>query len=66
MKIVRQKTNCFFVETDAGTKHCISYDQEVAAIDAKGKYTEFSGDRYFSKSSVTHKNMFKRHYGVGE
>nr|DAH56638.1 MAG TPA: hypothetical protein [Caudoviricetes sp.] len=71
MKIVAPKVNgrtvpnCLFIEDADGTKHCISYMSDVAKLTPEGVYIEMQGDKYFSKTSNRHKNLFKKHYNIG-
>lgn len=53
-------TNCIFVEED-NNAYCFSYGQQVAAI-INGCYTEYTGYMYYSRTSVRHKNIFKKQY----
>lgn len=53
-------TNCIFVEDDNKIS-CFSYGQEVATI-IDGVYKEYKGYMYYSRTSVRHKNIFKRTY----
>lgn len=62
----RPVNNVVFITDDAGEKHCISYDSDVAKIDTDGNYVEFKGENYYSRTSVMHKNLFKKYYNVEE
>lgn len=62
----RELRNVEFVVGDDNTKHCMSYGSEVAMIDRDGKYIEFNGTNFYSKTSVRHKNVFKKYYNVKE
>lgn len=61
MKLINKAPNCQFLE-DGPNKHCFSYGHEVAAI-LKGKYMEFQGEKYYSRTSCKHKKMFREYYG---
>ena len=63
MKVRQRGANCTFVELDDGSKHCFSYNQCVASI-INGKYTEYKGEKYYSRTSNKHKSMFRRFYNV--
>ena len=63
MKVIQPMKNlCFTIEED-GKCHFISYNSEVAAI-IDGKYVEFDGPQYYSRTSCKHKSMFRTHFGV--
>ena len=59
--IVRMSPNCFFIEKGKD-RYCISYDKCVASIE-DGEYKEYSGEKFYSKTSVVHKGVFRRIYG---
>lgn len=62
MKLINMAPNCQFVEDDHGNVHCFSYGSEVAVI-KNGKYEEFSGPMYYSRTSNRHKKLFREYYG---
>lgn len=63
MQLIQPIANCAFLIDDNGNAHCFSYQSEVAAI-IDGKYEEYQGYQFFSRTSNKHKNMFKAHFGL--
>lgn len=63
MQIVQPINNCCFVIDDSGNCHCFSYNSEVAAI-IDGKYVEYEGEKFYSRTSNKHKTMFRNHFDV--
>lgn len=57
-------TNCIYVLDEDGTIHCMSYGQEVARITNNGEYIEYNGDMFYSRTSVRHKNAFKKYFNI--
>lgn len=62
MKLINKAPNCQFVEADNGIVYCFSYGERVADI-RDGKYTEYDGPKYYSRTSCKHKKMFREYYG---
>jgi len=56
--------NHFVIKDKKGNLYCFSYGENVASV-INGEYIEYQGDKYYSKTSVTHKNRFKAYYGIG-
>jgi len=63
MKLVNAGNNVAFVIDESGNCHCFSYGSEVAAI-IDGKYVEYDGPQYYSRTSNKHKAMFRTHFGI--
>ena len=63
MKIVYNGSNCVFIIDDEHNCHCFSYTSEVAAI-IDGKYVEYDGPQFYSRTSNKHKAMFRAHFGL--
>ena len=63
MKLIQPMANLAFVIGDNGNCHCFSYASEVAAI-IDGKYVEYDGPQFYSRTSNKHKAMFRAHFGL--
>jgi len=63
MKIVYNGNNAVFMIDDQQNCHCFSYQSEVAAI-IDGKYVEYDGPQFYSRTSNKHKSMFRAQFGV--
>lgn len=63
MKLIQPMNNCAFLIEPEGDCHCFSYCHEVAAI-IDGKYVEFDGPQYYSRTLNKHKTMFRNHFGI--
>ena len=63
MQVVQPAANCVFIIDDNNDAHCFSYGKEVAAY-LDGTYIEYTGEKFFSKTSNKHKSMFRNHFGI--
>ena len=61
-KAIPNGNNSFFLEYD-DKRYCFSYCQCVAGI-VDGKYEEYDGYKYYSRTSCKHKKAFRNYYGV--
>ena len=55
-------TDCVVIE-EGNSKKCFSYGSLVAEI-KDGRYIEYDGERFYSRTSNRHKAEFRRWYGV--